>query len=229
MNNYNITIESSLLEKCPGLSLGVIVYKGVTVTNSPRMLIGRFRTYQEHLRLSLKIEDISQLAYISAWRDTLKKMGTDPSKYRHSAESLLRRVLQSKEITSINGAVDVNNLLSLQFRLPIGIYDLSKINGAVTYRLGEETLSYQALNGREWSTAEKPILMDSTGPFGSPITDSTRTMVQEGTSTLLQVLYIPSMNSRKIEKPCTAELINQAGDLFTQINGGDVADKFVIL
>ena len=59
-----------------------------------------------------------------------KKVGIDPTKTRPSNEALLRRVRKGDAIPRINSAVDIINWCSLEFQLPYGLYDSSKISGA---------------------------------------------------------------------------------------------------
>ena len=59
-----------------------------------------------------------------------------PTKTRPSSEALLRRVRKGDELPRINSLVDVINWCSLESQLPFGLYDLDRIHGAVTLRLG---------------------------------------------------------------------------------------------
>ena len=42
-----------------------------------------------------------------------------------------------------------------------------------------------------WHLSGQPVLADANGPFGSPISDSTRTMVTDSTRDVLAVIYAP--------------------------------------
>jgi DNA/RNA-binding domain of Phe-tRNA-synthetase-like protein len=71
----------------------------------------------------LTIEQLSKLPKIQKTREIYKKLGKDPSRYRVSSEALVRRILQGKDLYSINNVVDINNLASLNSLYPIGSYD----------------------------------------------------------------------------------------------------------
>ena len=73
---------------------------------------------------------------------------SDPNRYRHSAESLMRRISKENYIEPFHLGVDLNTFFSLQYEIPIGIYDVSKIQGDVVITVGDEETGYEGLNGR---------------------------------------------------------------------------------
>jgi len=75
-------------------------------------------------------------------RELYRSFHVDPTRARPSSEALLRRLLQGKPLPSILNAVDLCNLLSLQFLLPLGLYDVEKIQGPVHLRRGLAAESY---------------------------------------------------------------------------------------
>jgi len=135
---------------------------------------------------------VGELAGIAEARQAFRALGKDPSRYRPSSEALLRRVAQGKGLFNVNSLVDANNLVSLESRLPAGAYDLARIAGAfeagLELRVGAEGEGYEAIARGPFNLANLPVLCDARGPFGSPTSDSTRTMVTaECRETLLAV------------------------------------------
>ncbi len=84
----------------------------------------------------MRLESLGSIQQISVMKDAYKNLGKDPSRYRGSAEALLRRVLGGKGIYKINTVVDINNLVSLKTFHPVGSYDLEKIEAPLTFRAG---------------------------------------------------------------------------------------------
>ena len=72
----------------------------------------------------------------AAVRAMYRRTGLDPTKRRPSSEALLRRVRKGEGLPRINTLVDVCNWCSLEFQLPYGLYDLDRVDGEVTLRLG---------------------------------------------------------------------------------------------
>ena len=134
---------------------------------------------------------ISPPAESAAVRTMYKKVGIDPTKTRPSNEALLRRVRKGDTIPRINSAVDIVNWCSLEFQLPYGLYDSSKISGDVTMRLGAEGEKYAGIRKDDVNVGGRITVADAAGPFGNPTSDSARTMVTPSATDLLVIVYAP--------------------------------------
>ncbi|MHC0038571.1 B3/B4 domain-containing protein [Pseudoneobacillus sp. C159] len=212
-----INISEDLKRIIPNFKIGVIHYQNITVSDSPQMLKGRLRLFQESIFFDLEEENVNELEGIREWREIFKTTGKDPNRYRPSVEALYRRIKKQSFIETNQSAIDINNFFSLQYQIPMGVYDANKINGDVTIRLGETDEEYNGLNGRA-NTAEKLIVsVDSDGAFGSPFVDSTRTAVTTETTSALQIVYLRPSQPLENGQKLTESLMN----MFIQIHGGD--------
>jgi len=128
---------------------------------------------------------------VAETRALFHQLDIDPTKHRPSNEALLRRVLQGKGLPSVNAAVDVCNLCSLEHQLPLGLYDRELVRGSVHVRVGRENESYPGIRKQRVHLAGRLLLADDDGPFGAPTSDSTRTAVSSSTRHLLVVLFCP--------------------------------------
>ena len=128
----------------------------------------------------------------TAVRSMYKRVGLDPTKTRPSSEALLRRVRKGGDLPRINSLVDVINWCSLETRLPFGLYDLARIDGDVTLRLGRDDESYAGIRKDTVHVAGRLTLADAAGPFGNPTSDSARTMVTPATTRALAVIFVPA-------------------------------------
>ncbi|WP_071458999.1 B3/B4 domain-containing protein [Bacillus massilinigeriensis] len=211
-----VTLLKELSGLLPGFSVGVITFSGVQIGPSPQMLKGRLRLFQESLYFDLEGKKVTELEGIGEWRSAFKLAGRDPNRSRHSAEALYRRVQKGEFLPSVHSAVDLNNFFSLQYQVPIGVYDLDKIKGDVTIRIGMDGEVYEGLNGRENSLKGLILSSDESDPFGSPYVDSKRTAVTEDSENILSIIYhrpsLPLEEKRKM----TASLM----EMFLQIHGG---------
>ena len=128
----------------------------------------------------------------AAVRTMYKRVGIDPTKTRPSNEALLRRVRKGDTIPRINSLVDIVNWCSLEFQLPYGLYDLSKVVGPVTMRRGVAGESYAGIRKDEVNVSDRITVVDTVGAFGNPTSDSARTMVTTATTEALVVVYAPA-------------------------------------
>lgn len=219
-----LSLDPTVHDRIPNFTLGFIQYTDVTISDSPKMLQGRINLLVETLRLDHAVSEINQIEGVACWRQAFKQLGIDPSRYRPSSEALIRRLLQGNPFHWVNSAVDVNNFLSVTHALPYGIYDQSKINGSILCRIGLESDHYYGINGREVQMEKKLLLADQLGAFGSPIVDSTRTMVTESATQLVQVIFFhPEMTSSQKET-----ILGSSARMFTEINGGEVRSSEII-
>lgn len=182
-------LHPNLEEAARGMTFAFIRLLGVEVTPAGREQTVQLARICGEIRERTRLDDISGIPGVDRARTLFRRLGTDPARYRPAQESLLRRIVQGKELSSINSAVDAVNFLSLKYRFSMGIYDLGVIEGDLTLKAGEEGETYTALNGREINAAGKPVLCDQAGPIGSPYVDSRRTAVGEQSRDLLHVVY----------------------------------------
>jgi DNA/RNA-binding domain of Phe-tRNA-synthetase-like protein len=139
------------------------------------------------MRVATESADIT-----AAVRAMYKRVGLDPTKTRPSSEALLRRVRRGDELPRINSLVDVINWCSLESQLPFGLYDLSRIQGEITLRLGNPGEEYAGIRKDSVHVAGRLTLADELGPFGNPTSDSARTMVTAATTRAFVVVFVPA-------------------------------------
>lgn len=173
----------------PGLKIAATYIDSVIVKESNNELQKELLTAQEQIKVDFLQKEITSDPYISSTRNLFKKTGIDPTRYRASQEALIRRILQGKGIPRINNVVDVNNLCSVRFRLPMGVYDLDKIQGEIEIRIGRQGESFQGIGARSISAQDKIMAFDKLGPFGSPIADAERTKVTLSTNRIILVIF----------------------------------------
>ncbi|KHF37906.1 B3/B4 domain-containing protein [Halalkalibacter okhensis] len=219
----NIFIDESISSKIPSFKIGTILYNHIVISDSPQMLKGRLQFFQETLNVELDSKEVTDFKGIAEWRQVFKDLKMNPSRYRPSHEALYRRVKKGQPLPLVHSAVDLNTFFSLEYVIPLGIYDLAHIHGDVLIRLGLENEVYEGVNGRVNDMSGKLVSADQQGAFGSPIVDSKRTMVTEDTTSALHLFYLrPSMD---IEE--ATQLLEAAGGMFTQVHGGDFQHKVV--
>ncbi|WP_408009442.1 B3/4 domain-containing protein [Pseudalkalibacillus sp. A8] len=219
----NISISDKLKELLPDFKIGIIHYNDITVDESPKMLAGRLQLFQESLMLEAESKPISSIEPIQEWRKIFKKVGTDPARYRPSSEALLRRIYKGSQLGAIHSAADTNNFFSLQYQIPLGIYDQAKIDGNVLLDIGSDGDEYEGINGRVVDMKNKILTRDDSGPFGSPIVDSKKTMVTEQTTQALHFVYFqPSLPDSDV-----TEMLQAIEKMFVQIHGGKAQSEII--
>lgn len=135
---------------------------------------------------------IGAIEGIADARRLYRAFGIDPTRTRPSSEALLRRCIKGQDLYRINEAVDVCNWVSLEFLIPIGLYDRDRIVGDTTVvRVGSEGEEFAGIRKGPVHLTGRLCVSDDTGAFGSPTSDSLRTSVSEGTTQLAAILFAP--------------------------------------
>ena len=186
--NHTISVEPQLLELCPLLKLGVIECQ-VTVTTNKDKLWDLINQHIEQIEQSMTVEDIRNKSTISSSKDGYRKLGKDPNRYRFSAESLLRRIVNGKGLYKINNVVDLLNLASIKSGFSIGGYNADKIVGVIKMGLGQIDEAYQGIGRGQLNVENLPLFRDDIGAFGSATSDSLRTQIDSNCQNLLMVFF----------------------------------------
>lgn len=183
----HVKIDEAIKKKWPKTALGCVTAHVEAPAAPPALIQEMQARVQEILRLPY-VRGVLESAQIAATRAAYKALGKDPARYRGSAEALLRRVIAGKGLPQINAVVDVINLVSVESRLPIGLYDLAHVNGQIVFRAGRAGETYKGIGKFDLNLECLPVFCDELGPHGSPTSDSERTMVTEQTLQALAVI-----------------------------------------
>jgi DNA/RNA-binding domain of Phe-tRNA-synthetase-like protein len=186
--DIDITICNSLKATVPELRLGCLDM-AVEPGPSPAPLLATVQATIEEITGSIVVDDIRDLPAIQAAKTAYRALGKDPSRYRPSAEALTRRVVSGKGLCRINNIVDVLNLVSIKYGFSIGGYDRKAIEGAIEMAAGRPGEPYQAIGRGALNIENLPVLRDARGAFGTPTSDSERTMVSGQTRHFLMVVF----------------------------------------
>jgi DNA/RNA-binding domain of Phe-tRNA-synthetase-like protein len=215
-----LQLDAQLKNRIPGVTFGMVTINGVTVRERNDRLWKQIEMLCQHREREFALDRLSENEQIAAVRGLQKSFGFDPTRYRPSSESLLRRVLKGQGLYQINTAVDVNNLCSLEFLLPMCSYDLHHVKGQVRIRIGESGEDYPGIGRQVFKAENKVIIADESGIMGSTVSDSERTKVSTTTSDILLAIYAPAtIDPRIIERHAAL-----AGRRMVEFNGGQASD-----
>jgi DNA/RNA-binding domain of Phe-tRNA-synthetase-like protein len=182
-----VSIDPELKKNCPRTALGWVTAR-VTTSQSPSGLLEEMKARETKILSLPEPRAVLESPAIRATRAGYKALGKDPARYRGSAEALLRRILSGKNFPQINAVVDIINLVSVESRVPIGLYDLANVQGDIVFRAGRAGETYKGIGKYDLNLEELPVFCDEAGPHGSPTSDSERTMVTAATQNIVAIL-----------------------------------------
>jgi len=138
-----------IVARYPNVVGGVILARGMTNGPAPEDLQAAFRAEQQATLRRIGDTPLSQIESLAAWRSVFRIFDVDPTQYRSAAEALLRRLTKKGDIPSINMLVDLGNLVSIRYALPVAVFDTRALQGAVTVHFADGSERYTTLGQDE--------------------------------------------------------------------------------
>lgn len=155
--------DADLLAAYPTIQAGLLfaaqLHNGPTPT-----LLARYQQEQATVRARLP-ESLSDLPSLAAWRSAFRRFGVNPTQIRCAAEALLRRLSKAGDIPTINTLVDIGNLVSIRYGLPVAVFDWHAVTGTVTVRFATGNDRFTELGSNEVVQPEagEVVFADETG------------------------------------------------------------------
>jgi len=146
--------DSELVARFPAIVGGVLHAASVTNGPTPPNLADAFRAEQAAVLGRIGQTPLSELPSLAAWRRAFRAFGVDPTGYRSAAEALLRRLTKQGSIPSISALVDIGNLVSIRYALPVAVFDLASVAGGLTVRPARGDESFTDLGSGEREAPE---------------------------------------------------------------------------
>jgi len=181
-----ITISQTIKNASPNIKLGVI--SGNVKFEKLNQALLEEIDFEATKIMGMSIDSIKLIPQITSSREAYKALGKEPARYRLSAEALHRRIIKGKSLYQISNIVDMINLSSIKTGYSIGGYDLSDIQGDVLFDIGKKDEDYEAIGRGKMNIESLPVFRDNIGAFGSPTSDSVRTMITDKTSKILLIV-----------------------------------------
>jgi DNA/RNA-binding domain of Phe-tRNA-synthetase-like protein len=142
-----------ILVRFPAIVGGVILVYGLQNGPTSESLCAAYQREQRATLERIGNTPLSQLPSLAAWRGAFRGFGVDPTQYRSATEALLRRLTKKGDIPGINTLVDLGNLVSIRYALPVAVLDTRTLQGAITVRFSDGTEHFTTLGQAE---AEHP-------------------------------------------------------------------------
>ena len=143
--------DATLLERFPTIHAGVVQAVGLANGPAPPELLDHYRAEQAVVSQRLGGLSLAEVPSLAAWRRAFSAFGVKPTQYRNAAEALLRRLTKHGDIPSINTPVDIANLVSIRYAMPVAFFDQAAVTGGTTVRFATGDESFTDLG------AEAPV------------------------------------------------------------------------
>lgn len=137
MEQRYLRVSEAVAEAYPDLRIAAVTARGVDNRTYPADLLLRVFEAEDRLRARLTLEQLDDHPHVRAWRDTYRSFGVKPRSYRPTAEALARRVLRGDPLPNLSPVVDTYLVSCLDHLLPIGGYDVERLDGDIHLECSE--------------------------------------------------------------------------------------------
>jgi len=157
--------DEAVIERFPTIRAGLVHADGLANGPSPSGLLDEYENEQRAVLDRMAATPIAEIPSVSAWRRVFTRFGVKPTQYRAAVESLLRRLDKQGEIPTINTLVDLGNLVSIRYAMPVAVFDRAGLAGAITVRFasGEEEFTDLGSSEANHPDPGEIVFVDSDG------------------------------------------------------------------
>jgi DNA/RNA-binding domain of Phe-tRNA-synthetase-like protein len=155
--------DQEVVEQFPTIRAGVVHATGLVNGPSPPELLQEYLVEQRAALGRLNTTALADLPSIAAWRRVFTRFGAKPTQHRNAAEALLRRLGKDGDIPTIGALVDVGNLVSIRYAMPVAVFDRANVASSITVRFATGAERFTDLGSTEAVSPEpgEVIFVDS--------------------------------------------------------------------
>ena len=144
------SIDKSVFDILPTLCVGVVVAREVnnTLPRHPEvdeLLDAAIADAEKHLA-GIKASDDPR---VQPYRKAFSALGMSPSRYPSSNIALLRRIAKGKGLWRVNPIVDLGNVISISYGLPLGAHAMDLTHETLELRFSREDDVFLELGATE--------------------------------------------------------------------------------
>lgn len=193
-----ITIKNEISKVLPNFN--VYAYTMDVKVEDSTIINEKINELEQKINNQYTLEDVLQIPSIKNARDSYKKLGKDPSRYRLACESLFRRLVKGNGLYRVNNVVDAGNVLSIELAKSTAVLDYDKLQGDIYIRIGTADDIYYGIGRGLINVTNIPLYVDDVSPFGSPTSDTERTSItMETKKILLMVICFDDLDKENIK------------------------------
>ena len=130
-----VRCDQELFEMFPEASVHAIVFHSVAEFDPAVVAPWKQKAMESVGSSGFTSETVLEAPAVKEWRNAFQRFGVKPSKFRSSIEQLFRRALKQEIIETSLPLVNLYCYVSLIEMVPMGAYDVEKVDGDIVVRL----------------------------------------------------------------------------------------------
>ena len=147
-------VYEEVFRTLPDYCVGVVVAEEIDNTKSNETIKALYENQMQKTMEVLQNVNLKESPALLPYRQAMQAVGINPNKYPSSIEAMLKRVQKGHLLPSINPAVDLSNLVSMKYLLPMGSHDMDALTGNIAVRFSRESDVFLPLGESEEESVE---------------------------------------------------------------------------
>ncbi len=147
-------VYEEVFRALPDYCVGVVVAEEIANTKSNETIKVLYENQMQKTMEILQNVNLKESPALLPYRQAMQAVGINPNKYPSSIEAMLKRVQKGHLLPSINPAVDLSNLVSMKYLLPMGSHDMDALTGNIAVRFSRESDVFLPLGESEEESVE---------------------------------------------------------------------------
>ena len=152
-----VRCDQELFELFPEASVHGIVFDGVA--GFDQAAPWKQKAVESVASSGFTSETVLDAPAVKEWRNAFQRFGVKPGKFRSSIEQLYRRALKQEIIETSLPLVNLYCYVSLIEMVPMGAYDLEKVEGDIVVRLSKENEPFLGIGDTNPMTSDPGVVV----------------------------------------------------------------------
>ncbi len=132
-------VSDEVFEKLPDVCFAIVAAKGINNMGKNPDIENLLKVQVENTHQYFKDKNVKEYDKIICYREAFQTLGINPNKFMCSIEALSSRISKKAFLPSINPIVDLVNVVSLKYVLPMGAHNIGNLCDDICIRFSSET------------------------------------------------------------------------------------------
>ncbi|NMA54319.1 MAG: hypothetical protein GX952_00125 [Firmicutes bacterium] len=156
-------VEPAVFELFPQACFAVVVAEQVDNESGSQEVADLLAAQARKLNQELGGTNVREHPHVVIWREAFRKLGLNPNRFPSSVEALARRMAKKAELPSINKIVDLVNIVSLKYLIPMGAHDREILPGDIELRFANPKDRFIPFGSQEAESVDEGEMVYVTG------------------------------------------------------------------
>lgn len=128
-------VDKKIANVQDGVYTGVVVAYGLDNHTFCARTTNMLKEIVDETAKKVDGKNVKSIEALSIYREAMKSLGVNSSKFPCSIEAILARISKKGEFPSISPVVDLGNYISVKYNVPVGVHDVDSLDDDLYVRL----------------------------------------------------------------------------------------------